>query len=157
MALDYKSLSFKPIINLTDKEGNTVTCKDLLNVTAFGYKQSNDEPCIVNKYYVARPDLISLAFYGTDEYADILCKVNDIANPFELNEDDTLNIPAVERVSMYYNTVGSASELLDDDESTLLERNTPTQKSYNKKRSPNEQASGESNFIIDRSLGLIFY
>lgn len=159
MGLDYKTLSNKPIIKIKDKNGNIQTCKDLLPVTTFGYPQQSDAPCIVNKYYVARPDLISLAFYGSDEYADIICKVNGISNPFELNEDDTLNIPPVNNVSLYSTNNKGVSELLSDDETTetLLQQKTSLQKEHSKKRSPNEQSAGESNYIIDRSLGLVFY
>ena len=31
------------------------------------------------------------------------------------------------------------------------------QKELNKKRSPNEQIVGDKNYVLDKSLGLIFY
>ena len=72
MALDYLTLFNKPITKLSNKDGDMEVCFDLLPVTCDShYVDTRGQKCIVNKYYVARPDLISLAFYGTDKYADI--------------------------------------------------------------------------------------
>lgn len=157
MALDYLTLAHKPRTKLKDKDGNTVECLDLLpNTCEANFSDfANGSKCIVNKYYVARPDLISLAFYGTDKYADIICKVNGISNPFELNEDDLLDIPPVETVR-YYSTAGTASELLSES-SSVSQSHTSKQKSLDKKRSPAEQVAGDKNYVIDRTIGLIFY
>jgi hypothetical protein len=40
-----------------------------------------------------RPDLISVLYYGTENYADILCKYNGISNPFSLIRDQLIRIP----------------------------------------------------------------
>lgn len=45
-----------------------------------------------------RIDLISLAAYGTDEYADIIMKYNGISNPFSIDADDILFIPTLDTV-----------------------------------------------------------
>ena len=44
----------------------------------------------VTKDYIARPDLISNDAYGDTMYADVICKLNGISNPFELNENMAL-------------------------------------------------------------------
>ena len=44
----------------------------------------------VTEDYIARPDLISLKAYNSDDYTDIICKLNGISNPFELNKGDIL-------------------------------------------------------------------
>lgn len=158
MALDYLTLHNKPKFKIKDKNGDTQLCIDLLPKTTtsiFG-NEPGAKKCIVNKYYVARPDLISLAFYGTDEYADIICKVNGISNPFEMNENDMLNIPAVESVRFYSAHADSPSEIVTD-KSTVGRAKISKQKQLNKKRSPAEQIVGDKNYVIDRTIGLIFY
>ena len=68
MALDYKILNKKPIV-----ERNGQKFLDLAVQTIDPSVQITGSLLVVNKFYVARPDLISLAVYGTDEYADLLC------------------------------------------------------------------------------------
>ena len=119
-------------------------------------QQPGSKRCIVNKYYVARPDLISLAFYGTDEYADIICKVNGISNPFEINEDDMLDIPQIETVRFYSRPNNGSSDLINSS-STITQTKISKQKDLDKKRSPAEQVVGDKNYVIDRTIGLIFY
>lgn len=158
MALNYLTLSNKPKIKIKDKEGNTNLCIDLLSKTTNSIftQEPGSKRCIVNKYYVARPDLISLAFYGTDEYADIICKVNGISNPFELNEDDLLDIPPVSTVRFYSSPNREVNELVNNN-STISKPKSSRQKNLEQKRSPNEQTVGDKNYIIDRTIGLIFY
>lgn len=158
MALKYLTLSNKPNITLKDKDGNDQLCIDLLPKTTDSVfiETKGSRKCIVNKYYVARPDLISLAFYGTDEYADIICKVNGISNPFELNEDDLLDIPPLETVRFYSTPNKSASEKIEDN-TTISKSRVTKQKALDKKRSPAEQSVGDKNYVIDRTIGLIFY
>ena len=88
--LDYNILKIKPIISLPcdydeeSKSTGTVRCLDLLAapVNSDAKMSYQNDVIIVNEYYVARPDLISLAVYGDDKYADIICKFNGISNPF---------------------------------------------------------------------------
>lgn len=157
MGLNYSILANKPKIKLPDNNGNLVECIDLLPDT-ISHTSINPhcQKCIVNEHYVARPDLISLAFYGTDEYADIICKINGISNPFELNEDDMLSIPLLEDILDYNKVNKNRSELITNS-STIARSSTSNQKELNKKRSSNEQIVGDKNYVIDKSLGLIFY
>lgn len=113
---------------------------------------------IVNEYYVARPDLISLACYGDDKYADIICKFNGISNPFEINENDVLNIPSLNNLPQMFSKDMVASNFIKDDESNnIVEKEYPFQKYSDEKRSPAEQLVGEQNYVIDKSLGIVFY
>jgi hypothetical protein len=41
-----------------------------------------------------RPDLISNLYYGNENYADIICKYNNISNPFSLERNQLIKIPA---------------------------------------------------------------
>ena len=82
--MNYYTLSKKPkILMKSNAEGNTsVQCYDLLASKNTDINIDNFDVCVVTEYYVGRPDLVSFAFYGTDVYGDIICKANDISNPF---------------------------------------------------------------------------
>jgi hypothetical protein len=47
----------------------------------------------VTEEELGRPDLISLFYYNTHDYTDIILKFNGISNPFSLNIGDTVEIP----------------------------------------------------------------
>jgi hypothetical protein len=113
---------------------------------------------IVNQYYVSRPDLISLAVYGDDKYGDIICKLNGISNPFELNENDLLFVPAIDDINQLVSKNDTASKLVDEsDELSPISNKVDLRKKYSEKRAPNELTIDKSNYIIDKSLGLVFY
>ena len=116
-------------------------------------------PVVVNEHYVARPDLISLALYGDDKYADIICKVNGISNPFELNENDVIYAPALEYVMDCVKNYGEESEIIKNPQQDMIKNVKPDnkQKRVNETRTPNEQLLGDKSFIIDRSMGMVFY
>ena len=88
----------------------------------------------VSAQYIARPDLISKDAYGDSMYADVICKINGISNPFELNEGMKLILPRPEYI---------------------LDFAIPKQR--NTKRSPNEAIVGDSRFKIDSTSGVIIY
>jgi len=152
--LNYKIIELKPEVTR-----NNETFIDLMadtynkNITPLGY------PLIVNEYYVGRPDLISLAMYGDDRYGDIICKINGISNPFELNEDDVLFIPSFTYLDEYIKKHRTPSDFIEDEKTETIQKKDPNnyQKRKNENRSPNEQTIGDSNFIIDKSLGIVFY
>lgn len=151
--LDYKILSNKSKINL-----NGTTIYDLLSGRFSMEEIGVGRMLMVNKYYVARPDLISLAVYGTDEYADIICKVNGISNPFEMNEDDLLFLPEIDFIrAISQRNTGPTNELVSDNNGEIVPKKSNFQKLYNDTRTPNQQLVGDQNFVIDKSLGLIFY
>ena len=52
----------------------------------------------VTEKYIARPDLISKDIYGDTIYSDLLCKLNGISNPFELNKGMLLIIPSPDNI-----------------------------------------------------------
>lgn len=158
MALDYKILEQKATTTIKDKSGNYQQCLDLLTATFIDDDNGEFNPLIVNKYYVARPDLISFAVYGTDKYADYICKFNGISNPFELNEDDIILIPTLD----YLNNMNAKQqnypcELITEENNPIMEKKKQTQKLKTERRSPNEQTLGDENFVIDKSLGIVFY
>lgn len=150
--LDYRLVDYKPKINVNGTE-----YIDLLG-NPFNYEsQLTGNFIIINKYYVARPDLVSLAAYGDDKYADIICKLNGISNPFELNEDNLVFIPSLEYVLACIKNTDEESDLVSAPEDTIGVKMSSYQKKYTDTRSPNQQLVGEKNFVIDNSLGLVFY
>ena len=47
----------------------------------------------VNELQVGRIDLVSIEYFGTADYADLILKYNNISNPFSIYEGEVLNIP----------------------------------------------------------------
>lgn len=152
--LDYLLVDKKPMIKINGEVG-----KDFLYKSIDLEKNYSGGFIEVNEYYIARPDLISLAVYGDDKYGDIICKINGISNPFELNEGMVIFIPTYESINNivdmkanYYKT-----QLLDDVDEISKTKKEGNQKMKNEKRSPANQLVGDKNYIIDKSLGLVFY
>ena len=133
-------------------DGKKVNYKDLLCHTL-----NDEEPIFegitfieVIEDYVARPDLISLAVYGTDKYADIICKINGISNPFELNTGMILLIPSLSNLTFFYKRksassvfnkiklgiVGSNKQLILLSTTTLVRR--PILEIFNSDKAPSE-------------------
>jgi len=150
--VDYNILSKKPFLSIDDDDKYI----DLLSPTYIYKDNVKGEFLVVNEYYVSRPDLISLAIYGDDKYADIICKVNGISNPFELNEDDIIFLPAIDEL-MELTKPNIYPSTLVNENNNLANQNKDLRKKISEKRSPNEMVLGESNYIIDHSLGLVFY
>lgn len=153
--LDYKIIEYKKKIKRNNKQ-----YIDLLSKSFNGDLNAGGKLVIVNKYYVARPDLLSFALYGDDKYADAICKINGISNPFEMNEDDVLIVPDMEFLENYSKVFDSSgSDLIskDDDNDEILKLKNTMQKRPNEPRSSNEQLVGETNYVIDKSLGIILY
>jgi len=154
--LDYNVLKNKPTISIDNEE--TI---DLLYKT-IDYVDNGEEKgqfLQVNEYYIARPDLISLACYGDDKYADILCKLNGISNPFELNEGMILFIPTFEYMTSIIDQKSKfkITNKIEDNDTIALNQKIGAQKQKNEKRSPSQQLVGDVNYVIDKSLGVVFY
>jgi hypothetical protein len=156
--LDYNILSNKPYIKIPSKfdESEYVLCKDLsastLNLKSkiVVYKMVTITPD-----YIARPDLVSLAMYGTDEYADIICKINGISNPFELNEGMELIIPEFSNIYDVFSSAAASSTVADN---SFIGKGIKTnQKAKNMVRKPSEQIIGDSNFTIDKTNKIVIY
>ena len=154
--LDYKILKNKGKLYKKKSDGTTEEFIDLLTKSCNSMDSTAGDIIIVNKHYIARPDLISLAVYGSDEYADLICKYNGISNPFELNENDVIVLPQYHEFQNLIDTVNNTtSELVNDDISDNT--NYSSNKKKSDRRSPAQTTTGDKNFIIDKSLGVVFY
>lgn len=156
--LNYTTLNNKKQIRKKGPDGYDELQFDLMTPVFDNLNVPIQDVIIVNKYYVARPDLISLAVYGTDKYADLICKYNGISNPFEMNEDDVIYIPNASEFTSLYVDSATPSELIDDSTtSSFGEKKNQFIKNVNDKRSPAQQVEGEPNYVIDKSMGVVFY
>lgn len=107
----------------------------------------------VTHEYIARPDLISYDAYGDTMFADIICKLNGISNPFELNVGMKLIIPSPESIMDF--AVHPSLKDLDTNWGPSTGSNvTKTKKS---KRQANEAIVGDGRFKIDKANGIIIY
>lgn len=108
---------------------------------------------IVTNEYIARPDLISLDAYGDSMFADIICKLNGISNPFELNEGMYLIMPAAEHIMDFSNMPNNR----DLDHNWGPQINNNEIKTKRSKRQANEAIIGDTRFKIDKTRGVIIY
>lgn len=193
--LEYPTLGKKPTIALY-KDGEKYEMVDLLSKIYNGDTNIYGNTFRVTKEYIARPDLISFAVYGTDKYGDLICKVNGISNPFELNENMVVFAPLQEFLPKIVCRLGAKNELVSpksklnsngtndnifkDFSTSMLDniklkeemknetkKNMPSasigkefktnKKLKNERRSPGEQTIDDVNYVIDKSLGLVYY
>lgn len=103
--------------------------------------------------YIARMDLLSKQLYGTDKYQDVLCKLNGISNPFELNEGMVIVCPDISDLSYFYYLENNDER---DPESNQAVK-TPVAKTKKEKRKPNEAVVGDKRFKIDPTRKVIVY
>ena len=108
----------------------------------------------VTKEYIARPDLISYDAYNDTRYADVICKLNGISNPFELNEGMVIVIPSPESIMDFYSTPWKTDDL---EFGALGQNNNKTDKTKQSKRQANEAIVGDKRFKIDSKSGIIIY
>lgn len=110
----------------------------------------------VTATYIARPDLVSLDVFNTPDYADLICKINGISNPCELNEGMKLVIPDV---SDLYKFNVSDTKANNETTSTSSQDSNVSykQKLKNEPRKANEQIVGDKNFRIDKQNKIVIY
>lgn len=107
----------------------------------------------VSDKYIARPDLLSKDVYGDASYADLLCKLNGISNPFELNKGMVLIIPSPDCIPdfRYY----PDDTEVDYNVSDVVAQPIAKQKSTPRK--PNEAVINDTRFKIDATHGVVIY
>lgn len=106
----------------------------------------------VNKAHIGRPDLISQIAYGDENWGDLICKINNIPNPFELNEGDILIIPEVDSLYRFF-----ADDSWNDDIEENQKSKKPVAKRKNEKRKANEAIVGDTRFKVDKDNRVIIY
>ena len=106
---------------------------------------------VVEAEHIARPDLVSLDAYGDTMFADIICKINGISNPFELNEGMKLILPNPDYILDF--AIKPPKEESENSDSY----NKPIAKQKQSKRKANEAVVGDSRYKIDPATGVIIY
>lgn len=109
----------------------------------------------VDAGHVARPDLISLAYYGSDRYGDLICKLNGIANPVEINEGDIIMLPDPAWLAKFF--IQDLFNDLVDGGTSVEDRNKPKPKARTEKRKANEAVIGDTRFKVDKEHRVIIY
>ena len=107
----------------------------------------------LSEKYIARPDLLSLDVYGDTLYSDILCKLNGVSNPFELNKGMLMVIPSPDVISEFMK-IPTTQEL---DSSFDNDVTKPLLKTKKDKRKANEAVVGDTRFKIDKTRGIVIY
>lgn len=106
----------------------------------------------VPKECVARMDLIAKQIYGDSSFSDLLCKINGISNPFELNDGDMIVCPSMGDIGKFYYI-----ELPSEKEDSSENSNKPIPKGPKEKRKPNEAVIGDKRYKVDRANKVIVY
>lgn len=154
MGLTYSILQNKP-----KKHKNNEEYIDLLAKTFNDKDIKLGTFLLTQKEYIGRPDLVSLAYYGTDQYADIICKLNGIQNPFELNENQWIRVPSVDEIHQYTSMLDNedwGNNDVNDDQFININA-TPFQKLKNEERLVGEQIIGDVNKIVDKTNMIVIY
>ena len=119
----------------------------------------------VTEEFICRPDLLSKEVYGSEEYAFIICKLNGISNPLELNRGMLLAIPSPDSLDQFVvqvnNDYWKDYEILENNEDPNnnnfknTQNNKPVpKKSTDKNRRPN---ATDKRFNIDKISKRIVY
>lgn len=108
----------------------------------------------VTEEYIARPDLLVKSVYGSNEYTDIICKLNGISNPFELNKGMLLVMPSPDCL---LNFVKTASTKDSDENARTTNASKPKPKKKNSPRKANEAIISDIRFKIDKTNNVIVY
>lgn len=148
MILNNSLLKDKPVIH------SDVVGEDIIHMGArtFMYPITMSYSIFrVSPMHVGRPDLISQLMYGSDEYGDLICKINGISNPFELNEGELILLPAFEDLEHFF-----TMDVIDD-ALTSEKSGSPAPKTRNEKRRANEAITGDTRFKIDKEHRIIIY
>lgn len=141
----------KSIIKSKALNGETIV--NLLDKTFFIPNRFEYNVIEVPKECVARMDLIAKQIYGDTSFSDLLCKINGISNPFELNEGDMIVCPSMADIGNFYYIESAYEKEIEDDEKV----NKPTPKGIKEKRKPNEAVIGDKRYKVDRANKVIVY
>lgn len=106
---------------------------------------------ITEEKYIGRPDLISLDAYGDATFADIICKLNGISNPFELNVGMVIIVPSPSDVINFIQRPPISEQ------ESVANDPAPSPKKKTEKRQANEAIVGDRRFKIDPSKGIVIY
>lgn len=125
----------------------------------------------VTSEFVGRPDLLSKEVYGSEEYASIICKVNGISNPIEINDGMLIALPAPDILDKFIvqeslDEVYWSERPEDNNSGSSINYNGSDNKKYqlpipkkstDKNRRPNEALATDKRFNIDKISKRVVY
>ena len=122
---------------------------ELIDLTSSIFNDDKSSGIVFNIYRVPesmimRIDLISLAAYGTDKYADLILKYNGISNPFSINKDDILLIPTLDTIE------NDLTDIIIADNTADKIRNY--HRYIDKSKAPNKVGSESINMKINKNV-----
>ena len=106
--------------------------------------------------HTCRPDLLSYDAYGTDEYGDLLLKLNGISNPFELNGGMYIIVPKYDYLEQFQ-IVPAKSTIAGSDPSEFIPVASNPLNHVKKQRTTNEALLNSNRYKINPSTGVITY
>lgn len=119
--MNFKVFDFKPIV-LDENEEEYFD----LSAPVFDYNSSTAKALVfVNQEYASRGDLIAFDQFGDEGYLDSIMKVNNLYNPFALEEGQFLIIPAVEAGSPFYTKPAQVQLPANDQATTQFQQPDP--------------------------------
>lgn len=105
--MNIKSLTLKNTL-IDDRTGESyydLSAPSFLYVSEYGVKAIH----YVTQEQAGRIDLVVDLYFGTGEYIDAVCIVNNIFNPFSVNEGDVLVIPNLSQPDIFYSRPKTAT------------------------------------------------
>lgn len=154
-------MNFSRVLGLKTEFYSEYLGESIINLLDESFVIPDSYPATLYKVepdYVARPDLLSYDLYGDEQYADLLCKLNGISNPYELNEGRYMLIPDFSVLENFY--IQPADEWKEPNypkNSDIVKQITPTLKKKTEKRKPNEATVGDKRFNIDTTSKIVIY
>ena len=88
-------------------------------------------------------------------YGDVICRINGIQNPFELDEGTLLFVPEIQDMDKFLVPADKEENIEDTEED--VRNNKPSYKKPKEKRAPNEAIIGDTRFKIDKTNRVIIY
>ncbi len=98
----------------------------------------------------ARPDLVSISHYGDDMFTELICRLNGISNPFELNAGTRLICPDPSEVYNFF--VKDTTNYQDNETKATSETSSDTET-----RKPSDVTVGDSRYKVDNTRKIVVY
>ena len=142
--MNFKVFDYKP--TLIDENGDEFFD---LSAPVFDYNSDTAKALVfVNQEYNGRADLIAFDQFGDEGYLDSIMKVNNLYNPFAVEEGQFLLIPAVESGSPFYTKPTQVQLPANDTATTQYQQPDPNnEKDKNRVERLKQIAAKQSNGV----------
>jgi hypothetical protein len=135
-------MKLNDIENLS-RDPNQGDLYDLFNKTYIDYPLAQSNEYVVDQDEEMRMDLISFRLYGSVDYVDFLCNLNQIDNPLNIMAGDTIKYVDISQTSLFIYEDVKVEEVRRG----LLNANKSTRKDPNRKQFVDQGYSLPPNFL----------